>query len=316
MNLQQLLALLLAGGNQTQFGSNQQNQQNPLLALLGGNQQQDLNQQLIAALSGVTGQQQNAINPQLLQLLSGIQQQQPQQTDLNAQLLQLLAGGGQQQQQQQQGGNADLSKLLLKALGGGGQQQQQQQNGTPDLSKLIELLGGKQGGGNEDDDILTKLQKRLEKQSEDENTEADLADAIKFNLEFDKFMEDNSEMFPDWFDVKEIKEDVDKWAKTPAEKAQGLAASTVRAFFKNENMLELLEERDRNTVKDKILKDGIKSHEIDRKLAWPLIQRSMFNKGKLEEGGREVSGTKDSEAMKEYGSIFEMGQQANNAESA
>ncbi|AWA89260.1 hypothetical protein AB3A93_002469 [Vibrio parahaemolyticus] len=300
MNLHQLLALLLAGGNQNQFSNEQQN---PLIALLSGNQQQDPTQQLIALLSGATGQQQNAINPKLLQLLSGGQQP----NDANAQLLQLLAGGKPQQPKD------DASELLLQLLTGG---QQQQPNATPDVNKLLELLGGKPTAGNEDDDILAKLQQRLEKQNEEENTEADLTDAIKFNLEFDKFMEDNSEMFPDWFDIKEVKEDVEKWAKTPAERAQGLAAATVRAFFKNEKMLDLLEERDRNTVKEKIIKDGIKSHEIDRKLAWPLIERSMFNKGKLEEGGREVSVTKDSEAMKDYGSIFEMGQQANNAESA
>ncbi|HCH0717424.1 TPA: hypothetical protein NKO89_001424 [Vibrio parahaemolyticus] len=300
MKLHQLLALLLAGGNQNQFSNEQQN---PLIALLSGNQQQDPTQQLIALLSGATGQQQNAINPKLLQLLSGGQQP----NDANAQLLQLLAGGKSQQPKD------DASELLLQLLTGG---QQQQPNATPDVNKLLELLGGKPTAGNEDDDILAKLQQRLEKQNEEENTEADLTDAIKFNLEFDKFMEDNSEMFPDWFDIKEVKEDVEKWAKTPAERAQGLAAATVRAFFKNEKMLDLLEERDRNTVKEKIIKDGIKSHEIDRKLAWPLIERSMFNKGKLEEGGREVSVTKDSEAMKDYGSIFEMGQQANNAESA
>ncbi|EGR1767365.1 hypothetical protein RII68_002989 [Vibrio parahaemolyticus] len=300
MNLHQLLALLLAGGNQNQFSNEQQN---PLIALLSGNQQQDPTQQLIALLSGATGQQQNAINPKLLQLLSGGQQP----NDANAQLLQLMAGGKPQQPKD------DASELLLQLLTGG---QQQQPNATPDVNKLLELLGGKPTAGNEDDDILAKLQQRLEKQNEEENTEADLTDAIKFNLEFDKFMEDNSEMFPDWFDIKEVKEDVEKWAKTPAERAQGLAAATVRAFFKNEKMLDLLEERDRNTVKEKIIKDGIKSHEIDRKLAWPLIERSMFNKGKLEEGGREVSVTKDSEAMKDYGSIFEMGQQANNAESA
>ncbi|MCG0030875.1 hypothetical protein KUA17_21735 [Vibrio parahaemolyticus] len=300
MNLHQLLALLLAGGNQNQFSDEQQN---PLIALLSGNQQQNPTEQLIALLSGATGQQQNAINPKLLQLLSGGQQP----NDANAQLLQLLAGGKPQQPKD------DASELLLQLLTGG---QQQQPNATPDVNKLLELLGGKPTAGNEDDDILAKLQQRLEKQNEEENTEADLTDAIKFNLEFDKFMEDNSEMFPDWFDIKEVKEDVEKWAKTPAERAQGLAAATVRAFFKNEKMLDLLEERDRNTVKEKIIKDGIKSHEIDRKLAWPLIERSMFNKGKLEEGGREVSVTKDSEAMKDYGSIFEMGQQANNAESA
>ncbi|MDS1925499.1 hypothetical protein [Vibrio parahaemolyticus] len=300
MNLHQLLALLLAGGNQNQFSNEQQN---PLIALLSGNQQQDPTQQLIALLSGATGQQKNAINPKLLQLLSSGQQP----NDANAQLLQLLAGGKPQQPKD------DASELLLQLLTGG---QQLQPNATPDVNKLLELLGGKPTAGNEDDDILAKLQQRLEKQNEEENTEADLTDAIKFNLEFDKFMEDNSEMFPDWFDIKEVKEDVEKWAKTPAERAQGLAAATVRAFFKNEKMLDLLEERDRNTVKEKIIKDGIKSHEIDRKLAWPLIERSMFNKGKLEEGGREVSVTKDSEAMKDYGSIFEMGQQANNAESA
>ncbi|EIZ9930122.1 TPA: hypothetical protein NG573_003268 [Vibrio parahaemolyticus] len=300
MNLHQLLALLLAGGNQNQFSNEQQN---PLIALLSGNQQQEPTQQLIALLSGATGQQQNAINPKLLQLLSGGQQP----NDANTQLLQLLAGGKPQQPKD------DASELLLQLLTGG---QQQQPNATPDVNKLLELLGGKPTAGNEDDDILAKLQQRLERQNEEENTEADLTDAIKFNLEFDKFMEDNSEMFPDWFDIKEVKEDVEKWAKTPAERAQGLAAATVRAFFKNEKMLDLLEERDRNTVKEKIIKDGIKSHEIDRKLAWPLIERSMFNKGKLEEGGREVSVTKDSEAMKDYGSIFEMGQQANNAESA
>lgn len=301
MNLHQLLALLLAGGNQNQFSNEQQN---PLIALLSGNQQQDPTQQLIALLSGATGQQQNAINPKLLQLLSGGQQP----NDANAQLLQLLAGGKPQQPKD------DVSELLLQLLTGG---QQQQPNATPDVNKLLELLGGKPTAGNEDDDILAKTSATPRKsKNEEENTEADLTDAIKFNLEFDKFMEDNSEMFPDWFDIKEVKEDVEKWAKTPAERAQGLAAATVRAFFKNEKMLDLLEERDRNTVKEKIIKDGIKSHEIDRKLAWPLIERSMFNKGKLEEGGREVSVTKDSEAMKDYGSIFEMGQQANNAESA
>ncbi|MDF4952153.1 hypothetical protein P3580_26385, partial [Vibrio parahaemolyticus] len=63
MNLHQLLALLLAGGNQNQFSNEQQN---PLIALLSGNQQQEPTQQLIALLSGATGQQQNAINPKLL----------------------------------------------------------------------------------------------------------------------------------------------------------------------------------------------------------------------------------------------------------
>ncbi|EOV3438300.1 hypothetical protein ACOW85_001671 [Vibrio parahaemolyticus] len=302
----QLLALLqlLSGGNQNQFNSNQQN---PLLALLGGGgQQQDLTQMLIAALSGVTGQQQNAINPQVLQALLGGGQSQPQQNDIGSLLLQALAGGQQQSQ-----GSLDASKLLelLQAPNG-----KTKEKTAEEL--LAELLkGGKQEGG-EEDDILTRLQNAAKQSSQQKESEADLTEAIQFVLEYDKFVEENDDLFPDWFNAKEVKDDIDKWAKTPVERAQGLAAATVRAFFKDENMLDLLEERDRTTVQDKILKDGIKPHEIDRKLAWPLVERARFNKSKLGESGREISGAKESEAMKEYGSIFEMGQRANNAESA
>lgn len=302
----QLLALLqlLSGGNQSQFNSNQQN---PLLALLGGGQQQDPTQMLIAALSGVTGQQQNAINPQVLQALLGGGQSQPQQNDIGSLLLQALAGD---QQQQPQGG-LDASKLLelLQATNGKTKEK------TPE-ELLAELLKGGKQEGSEEDDILTRLQNAAKQSSQQKESEADLTEAIQFVLEYDKFVEENDDLFPDWFNAKEVKDDIDKWAKTPVERAQGLAAATVRAFFKDENMLDLLEERDRTTVQDKILKDGIKPHEIDRKLAWPLVERARFNKSKLGENGREISGGKESEAMKEYGSIFEMGQQANNAESA
>ncbi|EIO4560670.1 hypothetical protein LQM11_001226 [Vibrio parahaemolyticus] len=296
----QLLALLqlLSGGNQNQFNSNQQN---PLLALLGGGQQQDPTQMLIAALSGVTGQQQNSINPQVLQALLGGGQSQPQQNDIGALLLQALAGG--QQQQQPQGG-LDASKLLelLQATNGKTKEK------TPE-ELLAELLkGGKQEGG-EEDDIIAKLQKQFNKQNEAADTEADLADAIKFGLEFDKFVEENEDMLPTWFSINEVKEDVEKWAKTPMEKAQGLAAATVRAFFKNEDMLELLEERDRNAVKDKILKDTVKSRDINRKDAWPLLERAIFNKGKLTDGSSPVSMGKDEQAVTDYEARFKMGQQ-------
>ncbi|EIZ1550948.1 hypothetical protein ACCI44_003623 [Vibrio parahaemolyticus] len=296
----QLLALLqlLSGGNQNQFNSNQPN---PLLALLGGGQQQDPTQMLIAALSGVTGQQQNAINPQVLQALLGGGQSQPQQNDIGALLLQALAGG--QQQQQPQGG-LDASKLLelLQATNGKTKEK------TPE-ELLAELLKGGKQEGSEDDDIIAKLQKQFNKQNEAADTEADLADAIKFGLEFDKFVEENEDMLPTWFSVNEVKEDVEKWAKTPMEKAQGLAAATVRAFFKNEDMLELLEERDRNAVKDKILKDTVKSRDINRKDAWPLLERAIFNKGKLTDGSSPVAMGKDEQAVTDYEARFKTGQQ-------
>ncbi|EHJ9981321.1 hypothetical protein KB976_000341 [Vibrio parahaemolyticus] len=296
----QLLALLqlLSGGNQNQFNSNQQN---PLLALLGGGQQQDPTQMLIAALSGVTGQQQNSINPQVLQALLGGGQSQPQQNDIGALLLQALAGG--QQQQQPQGG-LDASKLLelLQATNGKTKEK------TPE-ELLAELLKGGKQEGSEDDDIIAKLQKQFNKQNEAADTEADLADAIKFGLEFDKFVEENEDMLPTWFSVNEVKEDVEKWAKTPMEKAQGLAAATVRAFFKNEDMLELLEERDRNAVKDKILKDTVKSRDINRKDAWPLLERAIFNKGKLTDGSSPVAMGKDEQAVTDYEARFKTGQQ-------
>ncbi|MFV0448074.1 MAG: hypothetical protein ACK5MF_06385 [Vibrio sp.] len=306
MNPQQLLALLL-GGNTQMFGMNQQNNQNPLLQLLTGNQQQDPTQQLIAMLSGVTGQQQNAINPQILQLLAAVGGQQQQQNGINPQMLQLLAGmaGGQQQQQTSGLDMAKLQELLQKGSG------QKKEKTIED--QIAEMLTGKKPEGDGDDDVLARMLNNFNKQNEAKDTEADLTEAIAFGYEFDKFIEENEEMLPDWFNIKEVKEDVDKWAKTPTERSQGLAAATVRAFFKDEKMLDLLEERDRTAVKDKILKEGIKSHEIDRKLAWPLVERALFNKNKLGESGSEVTGSKESKAMEDYGSIFEQGKLPNNA---
>ncbi len=293
----QLLALLqlLSGGNQNQFGTNQNS---PLLALLSGGQP-DPTQQLIALLSGATGQQTNALNPQLLQLLMGGNQPPAQQNDVSAQLLQLLAGG--QQQQQKDGlDSSKLFELLKGAL--------EKKEKTPE-EQLAELLSGAQGKNTDDDDVLARLQKQAEQKSQKADTEADLTDAIKFGLEFDKFIEENEDMLPDWFNVSEVKEDVERWAKTPIESAQGLAAATVRAFFKNEEALDLLEERDRNAVKEKILKDGVKSRDIDRKDAWPLMVRALFNKNKLEDSNSPVSLGKEDEAIKNYEARFNTGQQ-------
>ncbi len=290
MNLQQLL-LLLAGGNQNQFSSNQQN---PLLALLGNYQQPDVTQQLITLLGGVTGQQQNSINPALLQLLSGVNQQQQQ--SLEAQLLQLISG-------KQNNSELDATKLL-EILQGGNQKPKEKTF----EEQLKELLSNNQKIETGEDDIVTLLQKQFEKSNEQADTEAELADAIKFGFDFDKFAEANEDLFPSWFSMSEVKEDVDRWAKNPAERAQGLAAATVRAFFKNEEMLDLLEERDRNSVKEKILKDGIKSHEIDRKFAWPLLERAIFNKGKIADLGQPLSGTKDENAIAAFEARFKTGQ--------
>ncbi|NIY91108.1 hypothetical protein [Vibrio diazotrophicus] len=294
-----LLALLqlLAGG--------QSQQQNPLLELLGGNQQPDLSQLLVSALSGATGQAQNSLSPQLLALLSGNQPQQSQQNGLNAQLLQLLTAG--QAPKKEEFDSSKLMELLQKATG------KTQEKTLED--QLAELLNGKKKEIDEDD-ILSRLQKRFEQNNQQVDSEADLTEAIEFGLTFDKFVQANDDMFPSWFNVSEIKEDVDKWAKTPSERSQGLAAATVRAFFKNSEMLDLLEERDRNTVKEKIIKEGVKSHEIDRKQAWPLIERAIFNKNKLSEMGSPAPTGKEEKAIEEYGSIFEIGQQANNVEPA
>lgn len=293
-----LLMLLLQ-----QMTGNQNTQQNPLMALLGGNQQRDPTQQLIALLGGVTGQQSNDINPQLLQMLMGTQQPQQNQNGGIQQLMQLL--GGQQPQNQNSG---DLSKLLETLQG--------QKKEKTDLEKLAEMLGGSSGKNeNQDDDVLARLQKQFNQKNEQEDSVAELSEAIEFSHSFDKFISENEEMLPDWFDVNQVKEDVEKWAKTPVERSQGLAAATVRAFFKNEEMMDLLEERDRKSVQEQVLKDGIKSHEIDRKMAWPLIERAVFNKTKLSEGGKEVPTGKDESAIQKYSSIFEQGQKSEPTES-
>lgn len=293
-----LLMLLLQ-----QMTGNQNTQQNPLMALLGGNQQQDPTQQLIALLGGVTGQQSNDINPQLLQMLMGTQQPQQNQNGGIQQLMQLL--GGQQPQNQNSG---DLSKLLETLQG--------QKKEKTDLEKLAEMLSGSSGKNeNQDDDVLARLQKQFNQKNEQEDSVAELSEAIEFSHSFDKFISENEEMLPDWFDVNQVKEDVEKWAKTPVERSQGLAAATVRAFFKNEEMMDLLEERDRKSVQEQVLKDGIKSHEIDRKMAWPLIERAVFNKTKLSEGGKEVPTGKDESAIQKYSSIFEQGQKSEPTES-
>ncbi|EOD9553468.1 hypothetical protein ACJ7RV_002592 [Vibrio parahaemolyticus] len=290
-----LLQLLLMQSNQTQ--------QNPLLALLG-NQQKDPMQQLIEALGAGSGMQSNGINPQLLSLLSGGQGQTSQGSGLESQLLQLLMqqGGGQSQNNE-----LDASKLL-ELLGGGKKAQT-----TEDmLGELIKKMQGGAGGEaeNEEMDIIAQLVEKQKKQKSESTNQAELTDAIKFNLQFKQFISDNEDLFPDWFALDDVTEGVDKWAKNETERAQGLAAAAVKAFFKDENMLELLEERDRNTVRESITKEGLKSHEIDRSIAWPVLERAIYNKTKLSDANVPAASGKDESTIANFGDRFEQGQQS------
>ncbi|HCG8703607.1 TPA: hypothetical protein NJ572_005166 [Vibrio parahaemolyticus] len=252
-----------------------------LQAINGGSQQQNLLQQL---LGGQQSQQQD-----FLPLLTGVSNQNP---------LQSLLGGSQQPQI-----DTNTLTLLVQQLQGG--QQQQPQIDPQILAALQTALGGQNGNAGKGG-LLDLL-----KGSADTGQEDDLRDAIKFNLEFCKFIEDNQDNFPSWFEPKEAIAQVEKWAKNDTEKAQALSAATVKAFFKNESAVELLEERDRTFVKDNILKDGIKESEIDRKQAWPMIQRALHNKCRLAENEGTPNSGSDAEVMKAYGSIFEQGQKPN-----
>lgn len=289
-----LLALLqLINTQQTQ-------QQTPLMTLLSGLQPQELTQQLLALFNAnTTPPQSNMFNQQLLPRLLG------QQTGTNHngtfnQLMQMLG----YPDPQAPSGNAELSTLIDLLQGKHKEKTLEEQ-----LSEWLKIGEHKSPDKENEEDVVTRLQKQFQKKNEQADSEADLAEAIEFALKYDRFIEDHEDMLPDWFNANEVKEDVDKWAKTPIERSQGLAAATVRAFFKNESMLDLLEERDRKAVKDKILKDGLKSHEIERKTAWPLVERAIFNKTKLEEGGSEAKPSgKDETAIQDFGAIFEQGQ--------
>ncbi|TON00547.1 hypothetical protein [Vibrio parahaemolyticus] len=251
-----------------------------LQAINGGNQQQNPLQQL---LGGQQNRQQD-----ILSLLTGGGNQNP---------LQSLLGGAQQPQL-----DANTLTLLVQQLQGGQQPQQQPQIDPQILTALQTALGGQNGNAGKGNDLLELLKGKT-----DNSQEEDLRDAIKFNLEFGKFIEDYQDCFPSWFDPKEATEQVEKWAKTDSEKAQALAAATVKAFFKNEDAMELLEERDRNFVKENILKEGIKDSQIDRKLAWPMMQRAIHNKTTMGNALPSAGGAGE-ENIAKFGERFESGQ--------
>ncbi|UPR37628.1 hypothetical protein H9K57_08435 [Vibrio parahaemolyticus] len=163
---------------------------------------------------------------------------------------------------------------------------------------------------NDEMDIIAQLVEKQKKQKTDNTNQAELTDAIKFNLQFKQFISDNEDLFPDWFTLDDVTEGVDKWAKNETERAQGLAAAAVKAFFKDEGMLELLEERDRNTVRENITKEGLKSHEIDRSIAWPVLERAIYNKTKLSDANVPAASGKDESTIANFGERFEQGQQS------
>ncbi|KIP71395.1 hypothetical protein SN11_16795 [Vibrio harveyi] len=83
----------------------------------------------------------------------------------------------------------------------------------------------------------------------------------------------------------------------------------MKAFFKNDGMLDLLEERDRNTVNTNILREGMKSHEIDRSVAWPVLERAIHNHKQLSENNTPAATGKDESSIASFGDRFEQGQQ-------
>lgn len=261
-----------------------------------------MNNQLLMLLTQLMQANQTQQNP-LAQLLNA-QNQQPD-------LLSLLSGGNNQNPlntllsgtQQPQ---LDVNQLALLVQQLQSAQQPQQPQIDPNMLQALQALVGKQDGqqGDQSQDLLSLLKGKSDTTESD-----DMREAIKFNLEFEKFIEDYEDHFPNWFDPKEAIGQVDKWAKTDNEKAQALAAATVKAFFKDEGAMELLEERDRNFVKENVLKEGLKESQIDRKLAWPMMQRAIHNKTTL--GDNQPRGDKGSESViEDFGSRFEHGQKA------
>ncbi|MGD1456956.1 hypothetical protein [Vibrio harveyi] len=242
-----------------------------------------MNNQLMMLLAQLMQAQQNPLQ----QLLS----QQNQQQDVLSQLLggnnqnslNTLLGGVQQPQ-------IDSNLLALLAQQSQGGQQQAPQLDAQTIQALQALLAS-QGGeaGNKDGDILSKLKEKNDTSEIDE-----LRDAMKFNLEFSKFIEDYEDLFPTWFDPKEAVEEVDKWAKTDGERAQALAGATVKAFFKDGSALDLLEPRDRKFVEESILAPNTRTSDIDRKMAWPMLQRAIHNRHT--QGNSQPTGGKDVEA--------------------
>lgn len=255
--------------------ANNGNQTNPLQQLL--NSQQNQQTDLLSLLLG--GNNQNSLQS----LLRGAQQPQ-----MDANMLTLLVSQLQNQQKPQEPQEPQLDPKLLEAL---------------------KALGGQNSNTDGVDNLLKSLQKKADTTEED-----DLRDAIKFNLEFGKFIEDYEDCFPSWFDPKEVVADAERYTKTDTEKAQILAAATVKAFFKNEDAIQLLEERDRNFVNENILKEGIKRTDIDRKLAWPMMQRAIHNKNTLAERGHgESIGGSDEQVLEAYSDRFRTGEKPETA---
>ncbi|UKA23377.1 hypothetical protein IHC92_20715 [Photobacterium damselae subsp. damselae] len=272
---------------------NQQPQQNNMLSLLGGTQQQTPEQQLLALLAGNQPQQNNP-----LQSLFNMNHQQPQGGDINQQLLSLLLN----QQKPQQTPEQQLLAMLQ-----GNNQQQQSNTGGLDLEVLQKLLQGNNSGDGKDKeksiiDILKDAQKTTETEKDKEQN---LEKLVQLKSDLKKFVDDNEDRFPDYFDFDATMKEVEKWADGVDQITQGWTAAISKAFFDVEANRDALEERDRNLIEKGITKAADRA--VDRDQAWDLISRSAFNLKRMADNGAVPTKGND-KVIDAYGARFDLGQ--------
>lgn len=271
---------------------NQQPQQNNMLSLFGGTQQQTPEQQLLALLAGNQPQQNNP-----LQSLLNMNHQQPQGGDINQQLLSLLLN----QQKPQQTPEQQLLAMLQ-----GSNQQQQSNTGGLDLEALQKLLHGNNSGDGKDKeksiiDILKEAQKSTETEKDKEQN---LEKLVQLKSDLKKFVEENDDLFPDYFNFETTCQEVEKWAGTVDQTTQGWTAAIAKAFFDVESNRDALEERDRSYIEKSIAKAADRS--VDRDKAWDLLTRSKFNLSRQQEQGHAPTTVSD-KTVEAYEKRFNLG---------
>ena len=296
-----LLQMLLAALQNQQ----QPQQNNSLLSLLGGGQQQTPEQQLMALLQG---NQQPPQNNQLLSLLGG--QQAPQGGDVNQQLLTLLL--------KQQGQQQTPEQQLLALLQGNQNTNQQQPNNTAgglDMAALAKLLQPNNTGGANDPakSIIDILKEAQTNNNTEKDKEQNLEKLVTLKSDLRKFVEDNTDLFPDYFDFEATVKEVEKWAVGVDQITQGWTAAISKAFFEVEANRDALEERDRNLIDKNITK--VSDREVNRDEAWGLLGRSAFNLKRLDESGAAPAQGND-KAVDAYGARFDLGAKADDTKAA
>lgn len=295
-----LLQMLLAALQNQQ----QPQQNNSLLSLLGGGQQQTPEQQLMALLQG---NQQPPQNNQLLSLLGG--QQAPQGGDVNQQLLTLLL--------KQQGQQQTPEQQLLALLQGNQNTNQQQPNNTAgglDMAALAKLLQPNTSDATDPAKSIIDILKDAQKNTNTEkDKEQNLEKLVTLKSDLEKFVEDNTDLFPDYFDFEATIKEVAKWANGVDQITQGWTAAISKAFFEVEANRDALEERDRNLIEKNITK--VSDREVNRDEAWGLLGRSAFNLKRLDESGA-VPAQGNDKAVDAYGARFDLGAKADDTKAA